>query len=102
MAGDASEPRINDQTRAVLDQRMADEAQLRLHPRPLAIEPGIRVGRAAMRLVAALLALEIRCGVAPAACAVAIAVGRLFRLEDLHQSPGLDQRAIDREMLARQ
>src|SRR5512146_393470 len=81
---------------------MADEAQLRLHSRPLAIESRIRVGRAAMRLVAALLAPEIRRGIAPALGALAIIVRRIFRPEALHRSPGFDQRAIDREMLARQ
>src|SRR5262249_12488629 len=81
---------------------MADETQLRLHSRPFAVEPGIRVGRAAMRLVAALLSLEIRRGVAPAVRAVPITVRRIFRLEALHRSPRLDQRAIDRKMLARQ
>src|SRR5215831_2778591 len=101
MARYARQPRIDDQTRAVLHQRMANEAQLRLHPRPLAIEPGIRVGRAAMRLVATLLTLEVRQGVAPAARAIAT-FRRLLRFQALHRSPRLDQRAIDRKMLARQ
>src|SRR5262249_27003340 len=103
MAGHARQPCIDDQTRAILHESMTDEAQLRLHARPLAVEPGIRIGRAAMRLVAALLSLEIRRGVAPAARAVPIAaVPRIFRLEPLHRSPGFNQSAIDREMLARQ
>ena len=37
MARDAGEPGIDDQARAVLHQAMADEAQLRFHPRPLLV-----------------------------------------------------------------
>src|SRR5207248_9399040 len=84
MARDACQTCIDDQTRAVLHQRMADEAQLRLHPRPLTVKPGIRVGRAPMGLVAALLTLEIHRGVALATLAVAAAFRRLFRPEALH------------------
>src|SRR5947207_15336069 len=59
MARDACQTCIDDQTRAVLHQRMTDEAQLRLHPRPLTVKPGILVGCALMGLVAALLPLVI-------------------------------------------
>src|SRR5438309_11330896 len=79
-----------------------DEAQLRLHPRPLTVKPGIRVGCAPMGLVAAPLTLEIHRGVALATLAVAAAFRRLFRPEALHRRPAFDQSAIDREMLARQ
>src|SRR5258708_18420137 len=54
-----------------------------------------------MRLVAALLALELGRGIALAAFGIA-ASRRLIRLDALHRSPRLDQRAIDREVLARQ
>src|SRR5262249_14956145 len=43
MAGHARQPCIDDQTRAILHESMTDEAQLRLHARPLAVEPGIRI-----------------------------------------------------------
>ena len=100
MTRDAGEPGIDDQAAAVLHQPMADEAKLRLHPRPLAVQPGVRVGCAAMCLVGALLAPEIGWRVASAASA--IATDRLLRLEALHRSPRFDQRAIHREVLARQ
>ena len=45
---------------------MADEAELRLHAGTLAIEHRFRVGREAVHLVRALLALEIDRRVAPA------------------------------------
>ena len=101
MARDAGEPSIDDQAGAVLHQSMADKAQLGLHPRSLAVEPGIRVGRATMRLVGALLAPEIGRRVASAVAAIATS-RRLLRPEALHRSPGFDQRAIHREVLARQ
>src|SRR4051794_37160087 len=46
-------------------QGMADEAELRLTARALAVEPGIRVGGALMSVVGAALAVEIAFAVAP-------------------------------------
>ena len=66
MARDTRQPSIDNQTRAVLHQPMADEAELRLHSRSLAVQSGVRVGRAAMRLVGALLAAKIDRCIAPA------------------------------------
>ena len=43
------QPRIDDQPGAVLHQPMPDEAELRLHARPLAIEHGVGIGRALVR-----------------------------------------------------
>ena len=56
---------IDQQPRAVLHQAVTDEAELRLLARPLAVEPGVRIGGARMRLVRPLLPVEVRFGVAP-------------------------------------
>src|SRR5688500_4768234 len=48
-----------------------------------------------MRVVSPLLAVEVGFGIAPDAA------GRR-RFDALHRSPGLDQRAVDREVIARQ
>ena len=63
---------VDDQAVAVLHQRMPHEAELGLLARPLAIEPRFRIGRRSVRLVGALLAVEIRLPV-PAA-----RIGRRF------------------------
>ena len=52
---------------AVLHQGMTHEAELGLLARSLAIEPRLRIGRRGVRLVGALLAMEVRLAVAPAA-----------------------------------
>ncbi len=101
MTRDAGEPGIDDQAGAVLHQPMADEAKLGLHPWPLAVQPGVRVGCAAMCPVGALLAPEIGRRVTPAAPR-ATCIRRLIGLEALHRCPRLDQRAIHREVIARQ
>src|SRR3954463_12689954 len=56
---------VDHQPVAVLHQGMADEAELRLTARALAVEPGIRVGGALMSVVGAALAVEIAFAVAP-------------------------------------
>jgi hypothetical protein len=57
-----------------------------------------------MCVILALLAMEVALGVAPAAATTAFA-GRRFatvlRHQAFHASPGFDQRAVDREVLAR-
>src|SRR4051812_11440424 len=50
---------------AVLVQGMADEGELRLAARALAVEPGIWAGGALMSVVGAALAVEIAFAVAP-------------------------------------
>src|SRR4051794_5534485 len=61
------DPGVDNQRRAVLHQAMADEAELRLHAGSLAVEPGLGIGRALVRVVRALLALETDLPVAPPA-----------------------------------
>ena len=51
--------------RAVLHQAVADEAELRLLARPLAIEPGIGIGGRGVRLVRPLPAVEVRLALRP-------------------------------------
>jgi hypothetical protein len=76
-------------------------------PRPLAIKPRFWISRRSVRLVGALLTVKIRLAVPPAACRrrIARAVPRVFargqalRPKALHRRPGLDQRAVDREMV---
>jgi hypothetical protein len=58
---------IDDEAAAVLHQRMPHKAELRLLARPLAIKPRFRIGGRGVRLVRALLAMEIRLAVPPAA-----------------------------------
>lgn len=101
MARDAGEPGIDDQARAVLHQSMADETQLRLHPRPLLVEHGIGIGAARMGCIRALLAPEIGRRIAASRIAAAIVL-IVPGPEALHASPSLYQRAIDAEVIARQ
>jgi hypothetical protein len=51
-------------------------------------------------LVGARLAAEVAFGVAPAATVAAILIGRFLRPEALHRGPGVDQRAVYREVVA--
>jgi len=77
----------------VLHERMAHVAELGLAPVRLAVELGFGVGRALMRVVLAHLAVKVR---------AIIAILGSLRLEAFVRGPGLDQGAIDREMLVRQ
>jgi hypothetical protein len=72
---------------------MAQVRKLGLAPVRLAVELGIRVGRALMRIVLAYLAVKVR--------AVCVLLGSL-RPEAFVRYPGFDQRAINREVLVRQ
>jgi hypothetical protein len=92
---------IDQQAVAVLHQPMPDEAQLRLLAFTLAVEPGIGIGGRSMGVVRALLAMEVRFGIAPPALRRRLARA-VLRLDALHRGPGFDQRAIDREVIARQ
>ena len=89
---------VDDEAVAVLHQRMPHEAELGFLARSLAIEPRLRIGRRGVRLVGALLAMEIRLAVPPAAWRRRLARA-VLRPEALHRRPGLDQRAVDREMI---
>src|SRR6478736_4363149 len=67
----------------------------------LTVEPGIGIGGRSMAIVRALLAMEVRFGIAPAALCRRLARA-VLRLDTLHRGPGFDQRTIDREVIARQ
>src|SRR3954452_12040838 len=97
--GDAG---VHDQPVAVLHERVAHKAELGLHPVALAIEPRVRISRADMGLVRALLAAEVDLGIAPLRGIGLIGTGAILGLEALHRSPGLNQRAINREVLIRE
>lgn len=84
-------PTVHSKPIAVLHDRMAHEAELGFATVRLAIELGLRVGRALVGIVLALLAVEVG----------AIAVLVVLRLEALVRSPGFDERAIDREVFVR-
>src|SRR3984957_4787924 len=58
---------VGDEAVAVLHQRMSHEAELRFLARPLAVKPRLRIGRRGVRLVRALLTMEIRLAVPPSA-----------------------------------
>lgn len=87
---------IDHQAATVLHQRMPHVAEPGLVAFALLEEPGFRVGGRGVGVVAALLALEIHSRV------LAAAFRRLARTVLGHKalvgSPGVDQRAIDREM----
>ena len=99
MAGGAGQLGIDDEAVAVLHQHVADEAELRLHAGALAVEPRVGVGGRGVGLVRPPLAAEVAVAVPPAGRRLA---GAVLRPEALHAGPGLDQRAVDAEVLARQ
>src|SRR5271163_3724013 len=81
------------ETVAVLHGGVPHITELCLAARGLAVEPAVRIGRARMGLVAALLLMKVR-----AVAAVAAVLGA----EALVRSPGFNQRAIHRKMFVRQ
>ena len=104
MAVSLGQAGVDNEAVAVLHQRMSHEAELRLLARSLAIEPRLRIGRRGMRLVGALLAMEIH-------FAIPSAVGgssepflgaspkeRLVDRKLFHRRPSLDQRAVNRKL----
>ena len=68
------------------------------HARPLAVKPRLRIGRRGVRLIRALLTMEIRLTV-PHSAGRRRVVRSVSRPKTLHRRPGFDQRAIDREMI---
>src|SRR5438132_10412330 len=83
---------VNSKTVAVLHDRMTHIAELGLAPGRFAIELGLRVACALMRVVLAPLAVKVR----------AIAVIRaVFALEAPERRPSLDERAAHRATLVR-
>src|SRR5216683_2150053 len=77
---------------AVLHDHVAHVAQLRLAAGRLAIELGIGVAGRSMGVVLAPLAMEV---------GAIVVLAAILRLEALVRGPGLDQRAVDREMIVR-
>ncbi len=91
---------IDHQPAAVLHQRRADEAEPARLTGRLLVEPGIRIGGRGVGRVRARLATPAAIGVPAAAGRVArIVLGPVLGPEALHRGPGVDQRAVDREML---
>ena len=76
----------------VLHRSVAHVAELGLPSCGFAIEPAVRISRALVRVVLALLAVEV--------CAVAVAT--ILGTKALLRGPGLDQRSVHRKMLVRQ
>ena len=81
--------RGGDQAVAVLHQRVAEISQVRLLAIALLVEPGVWIGGRLMRLVGALLTVEVR----------AVTIGAVLLAEALLRRPSLDQRSVDREVL---
>ena len=89
----------DDQAVAVLHERVAHGAELGLLARAFAVRPGVRVGRGGMRVIAVLLAAEVLLAIAPR---IRRWAGAILRPEALDACPGVEQRAIDREVLRRE
>ena len=96
--GRLGEARIHDQSMPVLHQDMTQEAQLGLLARRLLVQPGLRIGRRGVCGIRPSLASEIHTGIARI---IRRRPGRgvALPLEALLARPGLDQRAVDREVL---
>ena len=99
VAGRPGRHPAHDQPVAVLHQRVPDVAELRRLAASLAVEPRVRVSGAGVGRVRALLALEVPLAVAPRPRRLVTAV---LAAEALQAGPGLEQRAVHREVLARQ
>src|SRR6266540_7117734 len=90
---------VRAQSVAVLHQDMAEVAQLRRLPFRLPIELGLWIGRRAVRLVAALLTLEVHLWVSSATLwRVISALGA----KALHRRASLDQSQVEGEVFIRQ
>jgi hypothetical protein len=105
MAAGLGQAGIDKQAVAVLHQAVPHEAELGLLALAFPVEPGVQVGRRCMRLIGALLAMEV------CLCIAATATGRrstrttrlaILRLDALHRRPGFDQRAVDGEVVGGQ
>src|SRR5207237_8565543 len=79
---------------------MSHVAELRRLALALLVQPRLGIGRALMRLVAALFLVEAALGVA--ARTVIVLIAAVLAAEAFDRRPRLDQRAVDREVVARQ
>lgn len=87
---------VDAQPIAVLHEHMPAIAELGRLAVALAHESRLGIGRALMRGVRALLALEVD---HPGAVITVLGRGAILGLEALERSPGIDQRAVDREVV---
>src|SRR6267154_1582364 len=96
------QPRIDDEAIAVLRHQMPHVAEFGLLAGTFAEQTSVRVGGREMRVVPALLAVEVALGVAPTATMTFSRwrIAAVLRHKALHAGPSLDQGAIDREVLA--
>lgn len=97
IAGGLAEFHSDHQSVAVLHQRVPGVAELGLPAVALASQQGLGVGDRAMGGIAALLAMEIHLGVTTAAGTTLPAP--IPRPEALQRCPGLQQRAVDVEVI---
>src|SRR5246500_245909 len=79
---------------------MPHVTELGLLARTLTEQPRVRVGRGNVCFIGSFLAVEVAPGIA--AAALRRLVGSVLWHEALHAGPSLDQRAVNREVLARQ
>src|SRR5271169_5087144 len=97
------QPGIDNEPVAVLNHQVPHVSELGLLAGAFSKQSGVGIGRREMRGIRAFLAMEVARGVAPTATAAAISGRRrtaaILRHETLHAGPGLDQRAVDREVL---
>ncbi len=96
--GDRHAP-ANHKAVAVLHQSVAHEGQLAFPAIALAVETRIRIGAAFMGLVGALLAVKVPLRVTPRRRIVTLAS---LGTERFRRRPGLDQRAVHREVIPAQ
>jgi hypothetical protein len=89
-------PSKHRQAISVLHQGMSHLAKLAPLALAVAIEPGVRIGRALVSLVGALLGPEVPCAIATTSRRAAAAI---LRTEALHRSPRLEQRPVHRKVL---
>ncbi|EJH67990.1 hypothetical protein VCHE45_3888, partial [Vibrio cholerae HE-45] len=87
------------QATAVFHQHMPHVTQLRAGVVALSVQPGIRIAGRGVGVVAALVPLEVRRGIARAGARVVWRI--VLGTETLLRGPGLQQCAVDREVLIR-
>ena len=95
----------DDEAIAVLHHQMPHVAEFGLLAGALSKQPSVGVGGRGMRVILAFLAMEVSFGIAPATAVLTFPRRRLaavLRHEAFHAGPGLDQRAVDREVLTRE
>src|SRR5271170_7177165 len=98
-AGGLGQPGIDYQAVAILHQQMTQVAQLGLPPTGLLIEPCLRIGGRLMGRVAPPLAMKIDARIAGIVGRTWL---RVLARETLVPGPGLDQGAVDGEVLGRE